>query len=120
MHDCLNVVANDGSDAGAVLIRAIEPRLGVELMRARRPRPDEPDSILGAGPARLCQALAVTRIQDGHDLTLGTELWLAESPELDPAFEIKVGPRIGVDYAGPGWVERPWRFSIAGNASVSR
>ncbi len=119
MHDCLNVVANDGSDAGAVLVRAIEPRLGVELMRARRARPGDPDSILGAGPARLCQALAVTRIQDGHDLTLGTELWLAESPELDPAFEIKTGPRIGVDYAGPGWADRPWRFWLTGNPSVS-
>ncbi len=119
MHSCLNVVGFGAAAAGAVLIRAIEPRVGVELMRTRRARPSDEDSRLAAGPARLCQAMAVTRAQDGHDLTAGDVLWLA-APELMADAEFSSGPRIGVDYAGPGWVDRPWRFWIAGNRSVSR
>jgi DNA-3-methyladenine glycosylase len=119
MHECLNVVAYDSADAGAVLIRAMEPRVGVEQMRARRRRAGDPDVRLAAGPAKLCQALSVTRAFDGYDLTTGDQLWLAESPEPDP-IDIAVGPRIGVDYAGNDWAGRPWRFWIAGNQSVSR
>ncbi len=123
MHECLNVVAyGEGRAAGAVLIRAIEPRHGVELMRARRDRAHDPDARLAAGPARLCQALAVDRSFDGHDLTVGDRLWLAPPPlgEPQPLDELASGPRIGVDYAGAGWAARPWRFWLAGNPAVSR
>jgi DNA-3-methyladenine glycosylase len=119
MHECLNVVAYDSAEAGAVLIRAMEPRVGVEQMRARRGRAGDPDVRLAAGPAKLCQALSVTRAFDGYDLTTGDQLWLAESPESDP-IDIAVGSRIGVDYAGNDWAGRPWRFWIVGNPSVSR
>jgi DNA-3-methyladenine glycosylase len=122
MHDCLNVVAYEDTEAGAVLIRAIEPRIGLALVRARRGGRADPDARLAAGPARLCQALAVTRTLDGHDLTTGEELWLA-TPAVPPGAssrEIAVGPRVGVDYAGPGWADRPWRFWLAGNQSVSK
>ena len=124
MHDCLNVVAYGApAAAGAVLIRAIEPMVGVDLMRARRGRPSDADSRLCAGPARLTQALGVDRSMDGHDLTLGEDVWLAPPSAVGsaaPAFEIASGPRIGVDYAGEDWAARPWRFWIAGHASVSR
>ena len=120
MHECLNVVAYAApATAGAVLIRAIEPAVGVELMRARRGRPSDADSRLAAGPARLTQALRVDRSMDGHDLTLGESVWLAPPPE-PVAFEIASGPRIGVDYAGADWAARPWRFWIANHPSVSR
>ena len=118
MHSCLNVVAYSNAPAGAVLVRAIEPRVGIELMRARRGRPEDPEARLAAGPARVCQALQVTRALDGHDLTSGEGLWLAAS-DLPAEGEITTGPRVGVDYAGE-WSQRPWRFWLAGNPSVSR
>lgn len=120
MHDCLNVVTYKSREAGAVLLRALEPRVGVELMRARRGGRTDPDAKLASGPARLCQAMAVTRALDGHDLTTHDELWLAQPAEGWPVTDVSVGPRIGVDYAGPGWVDRPWRLWLTGNPSVSR
>jgi len=120
MHDCLNVVTYKSREAGAVLVRALEPRVGVDLMRARRGGRTDPDRKLASGPARLCQAMAVTRTLDGHDLTTDDELWLAHPSEAWPATDVSAGPRIGVDYAGPGWADREWRFWLTGNPSVSR
>jgi DNA-3-methyladenine glycosylase len=120
MHDCLNVVAYKGKESGAVLLRAIEPRIGADLMRTRRGRATVRVEALASGPARLCQAMAVNRSFDGHDLTIGTDLWLAVPDERVPNVDIQSGPRIGVDYAGPGWAERPWRFSVRGSSSVSK
>jgi DNA-3-methyladenine glycosylase len=119
MHECLNVVAReDGVAAGAVLIRAIEPAIGIDLMRARRGRPADSDARLCSGPARLTQALAVDRSLDGHDLIAGEELWLAAADAV-PKPAVAVGPRIGVDYAGE-WAGLPLRFWIRDHASVSR
>jgi DNA-3-methyladenine glycosylase len=121
MHECLNVVAReDGAEAGAVLLRALEPMAGVELMRQRRGRAADPDSRLASGPARLCQAMAVDRSFDGHDLTSSDLLWLAEGMDDVDVAEISAGARIGVDYAGADWSAVPWRFWLTGNASVSR
>jgi DNA-3-methyladenine glycosylase len=119
MHSCLNVVAYSSAEvaAGAVLIRALEPRVGLELMRARRGAAAGADVRLAAGPARLCQALDVTRGLDGHDLVAGEGLWLAQGET--PVGKVSAGPRIGVDYAGE-WAARPWRFWLTGNAAVSR
>ena len=120
MHECLNVVAHAGDDtAGAVLLRAVEPVAGVAAMRARRGRAHDPDHRLASGPARLCQAMAVDRSFDGHDLTTGALLWLAEGDGRSAALDIASGPRIGVDYAG-AWSARAWRFWLSGSAAVSR
>jgi DNA-3-methyladenine glycosylase len=119
MHECLNVVAHaPEAQAGAVLLRAIEPVQGVELMRARRARPDDPRHALASGPARLCQAMTVDRTLDGHDLTIGDALWLAARDEPLAESAISCGPRIGVDYAGE-WSALPLRFWLTGNRSVS-
>jgi DNA-3-methyladenine glycosylase len=119
MHECLNVVSHDDeSVAGAVLIRALEPIEGVEVMRERRGRAHDADAKLASGPARLCQAMAVDRSFDGHDLTTRDELWLASPVEALPDGAVSVGPRIGVDYAGE-WATRPLRFWLTGNPSVS-
>jgi DNA-3-methyladenine glycosylase len=119
MHECLNVVAYQGRDAGAVLIRALEPRIGLDAMRRRRGRTAGPDARLAAGPARLCQALSVTRALNGHDLISGSSLWLALDPGT-PRAELRAGVRVGVEYAGPGHADQRWRFWIADSASVSR
>ena len=120
MHECLNVVAYDADQAhaGAVLIRALEPLAGIALMRSRRQRAADPDVRLCSGPARMCQAMGVGRAHNGHDLTTGSALWAAAGDSV-PDSAVASGPRIGVDYAGD-WATRPWRFWIAGHASVSR
>jgi DNA-3-methyladenine glycosylase len=110
-----------------VLVRAVEPIEGVGLMRARRGAGAGPDHRLAAGPARLCQALDVDGTLGGSDLLSGDRLWLATAPagpadvaERAEVLGIVSGPRIGVGYAGPDWGLRPWRFGIAGHASLSR
>jgi len=124
LHSCLNVVAETDGVAGAVLIRAMRPLFGLDLMRARRGRPGDPDERLAAGPARVCQALAVDRTLDGHDLSLGEALWLEEPADRDgqvvPLADVASGPRVGVAYAGEGWAERPWRFGVRHDPSLSR
>ncbi len=121
MHECLNVVAYaPPAEAGAVLIRAIEPRVGVELMRVRRGRPSDPVARLCSGPAKLCQAMAVGRDFDGHDLLTEERLWLAAPDARVDAADVGTGPRVGVAYAGADWSARPWRFWLAGHPSVSR
>lgn len=121
MHHCLNLVCAADGEAGAVLIRAVEPLAGVAVMRRARSRPADPASRLAAGPARLCQALDVDRRFDGTDLLDDDALWLA-SDGADPVPDASVvaGPRIGVAYAGGAWAARPWRFGIAGSPSLSR
>jgi DNA-3-methyladenine glycosylase len=107
MHYCLNVVAREaGAVAGAVLLRALE------LL-------DESNARLAAGPAKLTQALAIDRRLDGHDLTAGVDLWLADG-RLKAGESVAIGPRVGVGYAGEGWADKPFRFWLAGNRSVSR
>ena len=122
MHECLNVVAHPAASAGAVLLRALEPVEGIELMRARRGRPQETAARLAAGPARLCQALAVDRGLSGHDLLAGVRLWLEPAAKGEEVVEESVasGARVGVAYAGDDWAGRPWRFWLRGHPSVSR
>ena len=123
MHHCLNVVCGADGEAAAVLIRAVEPLAGIETMRLRRAATAGPDHRMGAGPARTCQALDIDRRLDGIDLLSDGRLWLAAPPEDSAAGlpqAIVSGPRIGIDYAGPGWTGRAWRFGIADHASLSR
>lgn len=122
MHHCLNVVCGDDGQAAAVLIRAVEPMQGQAVMRARRGGRAGADARLCAGPAKACQALDIDRSLSGIDLIGDERLWLAHDPEHAPLDDgdIVVGPRIGVDYAGPQDATRPWRFGIAGSPSLSR
>ena len=124
LHSCLNVVTDRDGTPGAVLIRALEPVAGGQLMRQRRGDPRDPDVRLAAGPARLCQALAIDRSLDGHDLTLRGALWLARAEAGDVQASrgpgIIAGARVGVDYAGPDWASRPWRFGICDHPALSR
>jgi DNA-3-methyladenine glycosylase len=111
---CLNAVTEDVGLASAVLIRAIEPLEGIDLMHERRSVEDPRD--LARGPARLCEALAVSKIHDGWDLTVGRELWIAEDPELNGGpLRIARSPRIGISSAQ----HRLLRFYLADNPYVS-
>jgi DNA-3-methyladenine glycosylase len=114
MYNQFNVVTNVADTPHAVLIRALEPVEGIELMRKRR---HQPDHNLTNGPGKLCIALGIDRRLDGADL-LGNNVWLEEGERI-PRSRIMCGPRIGIDYAEE-WVDKPWRFWIKGNPFVSR
>ena len=105
------VVAREG-DPHAILVRALEPVEGIELMSKRRAKPSS-SRLLTNGPGKLCQALAITGADYGRDLC-GAHLYLVEGD----AGPIARSRRINVDYAG-AWAERPWRFVERGNRWVS-
>jgi len=115
MYHQFNVVTNVADVPHAVLVRALEPVEGVDLMRRRRggATPDE----LTSGPGKLCIALGIDRHLDGADL-LGDRVWLEPGRRVSPA-AIAAGPRVGIDYA-EDWVARPWRFWLRDNPFVSR
>jgi DNA-3-methyladenine glycosylase len=110
IHWCLNFVCEEEGSASAVLLRALEPVFGVDVIRARRGL-DDP-RLLAAGPGRLCQALAVTRAHDG--LPLDAPPFELRARATEP--EIVRGPRIGITRAR----ELPWRFGIAASRYLSR
>ena len=110
IHWCLNLVCEEEGSAAAVLVRALEPTDGLELMRGRRGLDDV--RLLAAGPGRLCEALAVTRGHDG--LSLSEPPFELLAPRTRP--EVVVGPRVGISVA----VEQPWRYAEAGSRWLSR
>jgi DNA-3-methyladenine glycosylase len=118
MHHCVNVVAGRDGEPVAVLIRALEPDAGLETMQRRRRRARR-DTDLCSGPARLCQALGISREHDGADLVAGSTLFLERlRARALPARKIGSGPRIGVAYAEE-WRHHPLRYWIRGNPHVS-
>jgi DNA-3-methyladenine glycosylase len=115
MYYQFNVVSNIKDTPHAILVRALAPVEGIELMRERRHR--HPDHNLTNGPGKLCIAMNIDRALDGADL-LGDRVWLEEYQAV-PARRIAKGPRIGIDYAQE-WIDKPWRFWIRDNSYVSR
>lgn len=116
MYHQFNVVTGILDVPHAVLVRALQPVEGIELMRARRP--GQPDVNLTSGPGKLSIALAIDRSLDGADL-LDTRVWIERRERPIPTSSIACGPRIGIAYAGP-WAAEPWRFWLRGNPFVSR
>jgi DNA-3-methyladenine glycosylase len=112
IHSLLNAVAEGEGEAAAVLIRALEPTVGLEQMRARRG--GRPDHELCSGPGKLTEALGIGLDANGSDL--GSDPFLLLPPEPGWAADVLAGPRIGITKA----VERPWRFCAAENPNVSR
>jgi DNA-3-methyladenine glycosylase len=113
MHDCLNIVADRDGKAGSVLIRALEPTQGLDVMRTRRPLARR-DRDLTSGPGKLTRALAITRADNGVDVTRGDLIVCA--PKVSVPFEIEVSKRIGITKCA----DLPLRFTIKGNRFVSR
>ena len=116
MHHLFNIVTNTQGKADAVLIRAIEPVVGLEAMKNRR-GVDKNSKLLTGGPARLSKALGITIVHNKIDL-LGDEIWLTEGDEVDEENIIST-TRIGVEYAGEDALLK-WRFHIKGNKFVSK
>lgn len=107
-YDCLNIVAEPAGSPGCVLIRALEPLAGVEVMRARRPG-IRSIKDLASGPGKLTLAMGIGRALNGADVTHGRLLVRAFREE--PEFQIRVTPRIGITKCA----ELPLRFLIAGS-----
>jgi DNA-3-methyladenine glycosylase len=117
MHHQFNVVTGPEGTPTAVLVRAVEPEEGIELMRERRAVTK--DRELTSGPGKLCKALGIDRSFDGEDLTASARVWLEDARARVRPEEIAEGPRIGIAYAQE-YALKPWRFWLKGNAFVSK
>ena len=115
MYYQLNLVTGLVDHPHVVLIRAVEPVDGIEIMRERRG--EMKDKNLTSGPGKLCIAFGITRDLNGEDL-LGDRIWVEGHRDLKKS-EIASGPRVGIDYAEE-FVDEPWRFWVKGNAFVSK
>jgi DNA-3-methyladenine glycosylase len=115
MYNQFNVVTNVEDIPHAILVRALEPIEGLDIIRRRRPSRSEYEWT--SGPGRLCLALGIDRKLDKADL-LGDQVWIEEGVSISPR-QIARGPRVGIDYAGK-WVNKPWRFWVRDNPFVSR
>jgi DNA-3-methyladenine glycosylase len=115
MHWCANVVATKDGDAAAVLLRAAAPLAGLAAMRAARVKARN-DRQLCAGPARLCQAFAITGSENGADLVRGPLVILDDGipPPAAPGISVRVGLSRG---RGD---EHPWRFIVPDDPNLSR
>jgi DNA-3-methyladenine glycosylase len=113
IHACLNAVCEPPGVGSAVLIRALEPVEGIELMRARR-GVDRLEKLC-SGPGKLTQALAIELADDGCDLSVGPVV-IAGRPRAWRDPEIAASRRIGITKA----IELEWRFSAVGSRHLSR
>ena len=111
MHYCLNVTAEAPGTAGAVLLRALEPLAGVEMMRARGDH--GPESRLLSGPGKIGRAFGLSLDDNGRDFTRGP-LGLAAGTAV-PTREVAITRRIGISRA----VDLPYRFTVVSSRSVS-
>jgi DNA-3-methyladenine glycosylase len=107
-HWMLNVVTEREGFPAAVLIRAIQPIEGVEIMSGRRNGRDT------FGPGKLCQAMGITKSENGVDLTETTGgLWIEAGTKVPNSLVTK-GPRVGLNNTPEPWLSKPWRFLVKG------
>ena len=107
-HWMLNAVTEREGFPAAVLIRAIQPIEGVEIMSARRSGRDT------FGPGKLTQAMGITKSENGADLTKTTQgLWIEAGVRVPNSLVTK-GPRVGLNNTPEPWLSKPWRFLVTG------
>jgi DNA-3-methyladenine glycosylase len=113
-HWMLNVVTEREGFPAAVLIRAIQPIESVDVMLERRNGRDT------FGPGKLCQAMGITRSENGVDLTeTGSGLWIEPGIKVPNSLVTK-GPRVGLNNTPEPWLSKPWRFLVKGHVIASR
>ena len=110
IHWCVNFTCEPKGSAAAVLIRAVEPIVGLAAMRRRRSVADE--RLLCSGPGRVCEALRITHAQNGLALDAPPFALFARTDEVG----VVTGPRIGITKA----VEKPWRYGLKGSRFLSK
>ena len=117
MHWCANVVARERVPGSAVLLRAAVPVRGIELMRSRRVKARRDRDLL-SGPAKLCQAFAITGARDGTDLTVARGALRIVDDGVPPPTDPLVTTRIGL---APGRGDDfEWRYRVPGNPEPPR
>jgi DNA-3-methyladenine glycosylase len=138
MHDCLNIVTEPPGTPAALLVRAVEPLAGMDVMReSRAARSAErrrtptgvsaavsarhvTDARLGSGPGLVCAIFGIDRTLTGADLLDPQRpVRLEARPASEAPPDIIARPRVGIGYAAEPWTSKPWRLSIAGHPSVS-
>jgi DNA-3-methyladenine glycosylase len=112
MHYCCNVVTGPAGHGSAILIRAVEPVNGAEVLA--RNRPGQQGVQLTNGPAKLCQALGITTAMNGHNLRAAP--LVLELAEPIAQSDIVQTTRVGITKA----IDQPWRFYLRGNPYVSK
>lgn len=117
MHNLFNVVSSVKDDPHAVLVRAIEPLIGIETIEERRNMPITKAAV-SSGPGSAAKALGIDRTFNLKDLN-GDEIWIEDHQIHYQDTEIIAGPRIGIAYAQEH-AELPWRFFVKGNKYVSK
>ena len=116
MYYCLNVVAAEEDIPQGVLIRAVEPIEGLDIIKKNRPIKSKKIQDLTNGPGKLCQALDIDMDLRGTDLVHGQDLYILDNTET---FETVASKRINIDYAEE-YRDKPWRFYIKNNIFVSK
>jgi len=116
MYHCLNVVTEREEYPSAVLIRSLEP---VQFLAPVSRYPKPKTQHLTNGPGKLCQAFKIDRKLNKLDLVTSDKLWIEDRGVKIKQSQIVRTKRIGVDYAGPYWSKRKWRFYIKRNEFVS-
>lgn len=117
MHNLFNIVTNKKGKADAVLIRAIEPLVGISEMQNRRGLVKS-QFQLTSGPGKLTKAMGIDRTFNGKFL-LNNEVWVEDSGEKLNARHIAISKRIGIDYAGND-AKLPWRFTLKESKWISK
>ena len=117
IHFLFNVVTNTEDTADAVLVRALEPHTGIEVMQERRGKLSN-RYHLTSGPGKLTRALGIDRQWNGRSL-LADDVWISDNGTRLSNANIVASPRIGIDYAGED-AALPWRFTIKDNPWVSK
>lgn len=117
-HWLFNAVCEPEGDPAAVLIRAIEPLEGLDVMAARRPGRVRHEWT--SGPGKLAVALGIDGADNTLDLTTtNNNLWI-EPDETIPDDRVRTGPRVGMGRTPEPWYSMPWRWWVVGNTFVSR
>jgi DNA-3-methyladenine glycosylase len=120
MYHCFNIVTERQGFPAAVLVRALEPLEGLDLMRERRGRVGARDvRKLTSGPGRLCQALAIDGRHDGADLCSSEVSLFLEAGDPVSDGEVATGPRVNVR-GDETALNAPWRFYVKNHPHVSR
>lgn len=107
LHWQFNISTGLHGHPECLLIRAVEPVAGFKDRE-------------GSGPGKFCRALKLNKSFYSEDLTKSPRLWLEDGSVKVKKSQIKTGPRIGIDYAGPYWARIPWRFYLKNNNFVSK
>lgn len=113
-HYCLNITTQKRGKPGAVLIRALQPIVGLTLMRCFRP--NVPDAELTNGPGKLTKALAIDKSLNEQNMTVKGPLYITEPEAAQTTYDIWCSTRIGIR----GGLDKRWRFYLKGNPYVSK